>query len=216
MNGSLPKAYKFTFTPATDDAKIKLVVDNASTAIDKNNADGGADSVAVWTTAGTELKSVTDTSNGTSTWIGNGWRVYIVCDAEGKIAYMVQHPVSGYGGPSGNGYYCHSSYSSDYKTNPAFNILDGYGPWVSGGYVHNLYEVKVPEGGFAITAHGAGVYELYDLLGIDYSNLPEDDPDTTKDEYTNALLNLVNSRTVLGDNIRLSYDSNYNIVIVSN
>lgn len=198
INAVSGAAYQFIFTPATETDKAKLVIDYAGVTVDTNNSDGGADKLSVWTTAGTELKSVTDESTGASSWIGNGWRLYIVCDSEGKIAYMVQNPPNGFGGPNGYSYYCHSSYSSSYTTNPAFNILDGYGPWVSGGYVHNLYEVKIPEGGFAITAHGEGITRLYEMLGI-----------------TSSADGDVNKRELLSDDLRLSYDANYNIVIVS-
>lgn len=207
-----------TYNPTTKEINIDVEepkIPEGTVLANKVNTDAGGDAMAVWTTAGTKMKTVTNTSNGSTTWVGNGWRLYIICDSEGKIVYMVMHPVSGYGGPSGASYYSHSSYASDYTTNPAFNILDGYGPWVLGGFAHNLYEVKIPTGGFAITAHGNANYLLFDLLGINYTDLPEDNPSTPDtDEYTVALLQRVNSRTALGDNIRISFDASTKLVAV--
>lgn len=201
--------YRFTYTPATESSLAKLVLDKVIE-VNKVNADAGADGVSVWTTAGTNLKTVTDASNGTSSWIGAGWRTYIVCDSEGKIAYLVQFPTSGFGGPNAATYYCHSSYS-DYTTNPSFKLLEGYGPYVSGGYVHQLYEVVVPEGGFAITLHGTAIDELYDALGV-LSSIPTDDPDTAN---TKEDLKYINSRTFLSDDVRISYDATNGYIIVS-
>ena len=61
------------------------------------------------------------------------WRLYIIVDGEGKIAYMCEMPKNGYGGITSDTYIRHSSYA-DYTNNPAY---------VDGGFV-------VPEGGFAL------------------------------------------------------------------
>lgn len=156
------------------------------------NSDAGADAVAVWTEAGTKLKYITDASTGDGNWIGNGWRYYIVIDAEGRIAYAVLFPLSGYGGPTGTGYYTHIYYS-DYKDNPALKVLDGFADdWAAGGFGYKLYEVEVPEGGFAITSHGTTNYELIDMFS--QGMVENYDPSN------------VNTRTVYNGNIRVSYD----------
>lgn len=200
-----------TYNPQTKEININVEepeVPEGTLLVNKVNQDALGDAVAVWTTAGTELKSVTNASTGATSYIGNGWRTYIVVDSEGRIAYLVANPPNGYGGPSGSGYYC-NSYYSDYTANPSFKILDGYGPWVNGGFAHNLYEVVVPAGGFAITSHGSGTDALFDLFGVvmpDFSN--EAEPDK-------AYHNYVNSRTFLSDDIRLSYDASTNTIVVS-
>ena len=209
---TVDNTYIVTFKPATVDTKAKVTMKKVGGAIvSKVNADAGGEAISVWTTAGTKIREVTNASNGSYKYATlNSWRLYIVVDSEGKIAYLVHHPDSGYGGPSGTGYYCHSSYN-DYTKNPVFNILPGFGPWEKDGYVHKLYEVLVPEGGFAITAHGSAIYELYDQFGLDLTNLPPDDPSTTgKNEYDVALLNFVNSRNSISDDVRIFYNASTN------
>lgn len=199
-----------TYNPTTKEINVNVeepeVADNAIL-VNKVNQDALGDAIAVWTNAGTKLKTVTDASKGTTTYVGNGWRTYIVVDSEGRIAYLVTNPPNGYGGPSGSGYYC-NSYYSDYLSNPAFNILDGYGPWVSGGFAHNLYEVVVPEGGFAITSHGNGTDALFELFGVVFPDFSgEKEPDKAYHGY-------VNSKTFLPDNIRLSFDAASNSILI--
>ena len=95
--------------------------------------DAGADAITLWTKAGTKLKSVTDISIGAVEWIGDNWRYYVVVDSEGRIAYAVLWPSTGYGDPGENNYYAHPCYS-DYRTNPAIHILDGFAEdYASGG-----------------------------------------------------------------------------------
>ena len=191
--------FSITYNPETNVVDIQEVpLEDNQARIAKVNADCGADAVAIYTEAGAKLKTVTDATTGATTYVGNGWRLYIVVDAEGRIAYLVQMPPNGYGGPSGTSYYCHSSYT-DYTTNPAFNILDGFGPWVSGGFAHNLYEVVVPEGGFGIVAHGAGITELLDALGVGAGRA-----DGT-----------VNARNLLASDVRLSYDAKMGVLTVN-
>jgi hypothetical protein len=156
------------------------------------NRDAGADAITLWTEAGAKLKYVTDATTGEGNWLGNNWRYYVVVDAEGRIAYAVLWPASGYGGPNGTGYYAHPYYS-DYKSNPAIVTLDGYAnDWASGGFGYTLFEIVVPEGGFAITSHGTSNFELVDMLSKG-----------TVEDYGAAN---INTRSVYNSNIRVSYD----------
>ena len=93
------------------------------------------------------------------------WRLFIVVDAEGRIAYMCEFPKNGYGNPASDSYVRHSAYS-DYKTNPAFKDL-GSEPYDEWGNVE--YKVVIPEGGFALVCHTSHA-ELIELLtGITYA-----------------------------------------------
>lgn len=160
--------------------------------IKTTNSDAGADAIALWTEAGSKLKYVEDASAKAEDWIGNHWRYYVVVDSEGRIAYAVLHPLSGYGGPTGTSYYTHPCYS-DYKTNPAIKMLDGFAnDWSSGGFGYTLFEIVVPEGGFAITGHGTAVNDIIDMLS-----------QGTVEDYGVAN---VNTRSVYKSNIRVSYD----------
>ena len=156
------------------------------------NSDAGADAIALWTEAGTKVKYVTDATKGESNWIGNGWRYYVVVDAEGRITYAVLWPLSGYGGPTGTTYYTHLVYS-DYNNNPSIKILDGFAnDWAAGGFGYTLFEIVVPEGGFAITSHGSTNFELVDMLS-----------QGTVEDYGVAN---INTRTLYNSNIRVKYD----------
>ena len=199
--GATAQEFTFVYTPATSTTKAKLVISTSTSLTpDKTNADAGADSIAVWTGTGTKLKSGVDSTNAAtiqSNYVGNGWRMYLIVDAEGRICYLVQNPVNGYGGYGSTSYYCHSYYDSGVN-NPAFNKLAGWQAWQQGSGKHNLYELLVPEGGFAITAEGADRNAIYDILGI-----------TSTEDAS------VNKRGIISDDIRLYYDSiNQKIVFV--
>lgn len=208
FDGVTARNCTFTYDPETKILTVAteaVAVDpNAPTGVKVNtvNKDAGGDAVAVWTEAGTKIKFVTDASTGDGGWIGNGWRYYIVIDSEGRIAYAVLWPLSGYGGPNGTSYYTHMVYSNDYTANPAITILDGYAnDWASGGFGYTLYEIVVPEGGFAITGHGAPNYELVDMLS-----------QGTVEDYGVAN---INTRTIYNNNIRVSYDAENNLITVT-
>ena len=128
---------------------------------DKVNGDAGGDAFAVLTEG---------VLHADGAWTGgafnSSWRTIIAVDAEGKVAYAVSNPANGYGGPSGTGYYAHPDYSEDYTLNPAFNILEGYGPWTQeDGTASTKFEIVVPEGGFIMTAHGTDAELLWTKLG---------------------------------------------------
>ncbi len=164
------------------------------------NSDAGADAIALWTEVGAKLKSVEDTSAKSENWLGNNWRYYVVVDSEGRIAYAVLHPLSGYGGPTGKSYYAHPYYTN-YTTNPAIKLLDGFvDDWSSGGFGYTLFEIVVPEGGFAITGHGTAVDNIIDMIS-----------QGTVEDY--GVTN-VNTRSVYNSNIRLSYDENEKTVSI--
>lgn len=191
--------FSISYDPLTKVVDIQEIpLEDNQIRIAKVNADCGADAVAIFTEAGAKLKTITDASTGAGSYVGNGWRLYIIVDAEGRIAYLVQFPPNGFGGPSGDGYYCHSYYT-DYTTNPAFNILDGFGPWVQGGFAHNLYEVVVPEGGFGLVAHGTGITAILDVLGVGA-------------ERGDAA---INTRNLLASDVRLSYDAKLGVLSVN-
>lgn len=197
----------FTYDPEAKTLSVTIqeieVDPNAPKGVKVNtvNKDAGGDAVAVWTEAGTKLKFITDASKGEGDWIGHGWRYYIVIDGEGRIAYAVLWPLSGYGGPDGGGYYTHMIYSDDYRKNPAITVLDGFAnDWASGGFGYTLYEISIPEGGFAITSHGAPNYELVDML--------------SQGMVDNYDVSNINTRTIYNNNIRVSYDKEKNLVTV--
>lgn len=188
---------KFTYDPAagtllvetfeieTDpDAPTSMV---ASTV----NTDAGGDAMAVWTEAGTKLKYITDETTGEGGWIGNSWRYYVVVDSQGQIAYAVLFPLSGYGGPMSTTYF--TAYP-DYTNNPAIVLLDGFAnDWSSGGIGYNLFEIVIPEGGFAITGHGTAIITMVDMIS-----------QGTVDGYEVTDLN---NQTLYNSGIRLYYDA---------
>ena len=198
FDGTTARTCTFVYDPA----EKTLTVTTQEIEVDPNapkgvkittvDTDAGGDAVAVWTKAGTKIKFVTDESTGEGGWIGNGWRYYIVVDSEGRIAYAVLWPLSGYGGPTGTGYYT-NAYYADYTTNPAIHMLDGFAnDWASGGFGYTLFEIVVPEGGFAITGHGAVNYELVDMLS-----------QGTVEDYGVAN---INTRSLYKNNVRVHYD----------
>ena len=129
---------------------------------DKVNGDAGGDAFAVLT------EGVLHTEGAwTSGAFNTSWRTIIVVDKDGKVAYAVSNPANGYGGPSGSGYYAHPDYA-DYTLNPAFNILEGYGPWTQEAPdASKKFEIVVPEGGFILTAHGTDGELLWTTLGAE-------------------------------------------------
>ena len=204
--------YTFTFDPETNtlniDVYIRQVADTEVIVQDTNNDS----ECTVWTEEGTKLREITGTqtdllgqiSKVDYYWVGNqGWRMYIVCDNDGKIMYLVAMPPNGYGGPSGDGYYCHSDYN-DYTKNSAFIIHDGYAPWsLEAPQPSNLFEVVVPEGGFAITCHGASMNKLIELIS-----------DGKITAYSDADIANINNRSLGSDDIRIVYDSENGVINV--
>ena len=159
-------------------------------------SDGNA--FSVWTEAGAKIRTFNSEDPAKSSWIGNGWRYYIVVDAEGRICYAVYNPVSGYGTPNETSYYVDPHYN-DYTKNPAVVLYEGFAPWVAGQQNHNYYDIIIPEGGFALTGHGSGANALADAL--------------SGGKITNCSEAALNSNTVF-KNIRISYDSENNSVRV--
>ena len=197
-NGTEASTCIFTYDPAkktlTITAQEVEANPDAPTSLKANavDRDAGGDAISLWTKAGTKLKTVEDASTGKGNWLGNNWRYYVVVDSEGRIAYAVLWPLSGYGGPNSKGYYTHPCYS-DYKTNPAIVTLDGYAnDWASGGFGYTLFEIVVPEGGFAITGHGTANFDIVDMLS-----------QGTVEDYGVAN---INTRSLYKSNIRVSYD----------
>lgn len=177
--------YTFIYDPMTKTMAIATPDDGVFTAV-KDNKDTV---LSVWSNAGKEIYDG-------GTWIGNGWRLYVVVDAEGKIAYGVVNPVSGYGGAYAKSYFRHSDYS-DYKTNPAFSYLSD--PYEGQWGLTVSYKVAVPEGGFVITAYDDSKVELLRyILGI------------TEPTPANS-----NTQTNNVDNVRIKYDQATGIITIT-
>ena len=184
--------FEFVFTPATDSAKAKVVAGPYVPPVvelpkeftpAKTNEDAGGDAFALWTTAGTTFHTPAG-------WNNNGWRLFVVVDAEGRIAYMVVNAPNGYGGPSGDSYYVNGHYT-DYTTNPAIQILEGFGPWVKDdpNKASEQYNIVIPEGGFGISAHGSAIKTLLASFANNADVLVGDAD--------------LNKRGILADNLRL-------------
>ena len=202
FDGTSTNTCTFTYDPSTNTLDITaepVAADpNAPTSVTVSsvNSDAGGNAIAVWTTAGTKIKY--NSSTGEETWIGNGWRYYVVVDSEGRIAYAVYQPLSGYGGPANPTYYAHPYYT-DYTKNPAIKLLDGFATdWASGGTGYNQFEIVVPEGGFAITGHGTANAELVEML--------------SRGAVDTCEASAVNNRSIYNSNIRLSYNSSTDTV----
>ena len=75
--------------------------------------------LSIWNEEGFEVKTIDGAYKTT-----NGWRLFIVVDAEGRIAYMAQNMVNGYGGAMSDTYIRHSDYAN-HESNPAFLMLGG-------------------------------------------------------------------------------------------
>ncbi|MCQ2742054.1 MAG: PT domain-containing protein [Bacilli bacterium] len=157
--------YTFVYTPANGTTKATLVF----------TADSGSDpsvalSLAVASTSADTTTTVwaagTIVHNPDAVWAvktGNGWRTYLAVDSEGRIAYYCFNPANGYGGPDGTSYNRHSAYA-DYTTNPAIEILPGFGPWEPGGSAHNQWNLKAPEGGFMVTGYGDDIAQVIGVV----------------------------------------------------
>ncbi len=205
--GGKARTFYFTYNPETKTLNISSEAVTADPNAPKSvvaktvDNDAGADAIAVWTKAGSKLREVTNKFNGDYKWVGNGWRYYIVVDAEGRIAYAVQWPESGYGGPNSDGYY-HNEFYTDYTQNPAIKLFSGYkDDWATGGFGYKLYDIVVPEGGFAITSHGETNNTLIDMISQGMVN--------------NYDISNINCTTIYDSSIRLSFDKSTNTISVS-
>ena len=178
-------SYLFVYNPTTKTLSISSQANGTFTpqAINKDS------SLTVWTEAGTEIKDLAG-------WVGNGWRVYIVVDTEGRIAYGVLNPPNGYGGAHASSYFRHSVYT-DFFTNPAFSyISEPYqGQW---GTTYD-FKIAVPEGGFIITA-----YDDYKTQLLEYIL------DVTDTSAAN-----VNKNSYNVDDIRITYDSSTGLITIN-
>ena len=114
------------------------------------------ETVALSTTEDTQLTAWTGADWRAHTggvWTGGSlntsWRVIAIFDGEGELAYSVYNPANGYGGPSGNGW-THAPKYTDPTQNPALVLGENWPGTASD------FELKIPEGGFALTGHGDG------------------------------------------------------------
>lgn len=83
----------------------------------------------------------------------NGWRLYVIVDATGKIRYLVNNPVDGYGGYQTKSYYTHPSYDNYLENNDVIVLGSG-----------DKWDLVVPEGGFGITSYETGTDRLLSFL----------------------------------------------------
>ena len=178
--------YTFVYDPAS---KTMYISSPESKVFQPTGVNKDTTAMSVWTEAQTEIYTGAD-------WIGNGWRLYIVVDRDGKIAYCVFNPPNGYGGAMASSYIRHSDYS-DYTTNPAFSYLsEPYeGKW---GMTVN-FKVAIPEGGFAITAYGDSKNDLI------HSFL----------DLTDASAAAINKKTNNVDSVRISYDQETGLITIT-
>ena len=147
---------------------------------------------AVWNQEGFVMKTMAGAYS-----TPNGWRLYIVVDKDGRIAYMGQNMVNGYGGAMETSYIRHSAYAN-YKDNPAFlELSDEYeGKW--GTTVD--WSLGVPEGGFIITAHSGYKSALVEMI----TGIAEADQTDGK----------VNSNANNVDNVRIYYNAEQDWIVV--
>lgn len=138
-------------------------------------------------------------SDGKTKVTANGYRLYLVADAQGRICYMVVYPTNGFGGIKSDGYYAHPMYR-DYKNNPAIVTTDNYATW----------SLKVPTGGFGITLHqdGTNVEYINQLLSwLTHGTI------TAHGGEQNQLA--INNRFVVDHGMRLSMSSDHKTLTVS-
>ncbi len=140
----------------------------------------------VWTVANDQHAAIFTEANQAVDTLSK-WRFYVVVDADGKIAYMCDMPINGYGNPTNNeGTYArHSSYAN-VADNPAVKVTD------SG------YQIVVPEGGFVVEVHSATSIAFIEAV-----------TGTTYAEHA------VNTNSFNVDNVRLAYDATAGTVTVS-
>lgn len=178
-------SYLFVYNPITKTLSISSQANGVFSPQQINNDS----SMTVWTEAGTEVKDL-------GGWVGNGWRVYIVVDKEGKITYGVLNPTNGYGGVQASSYFRHTDYA-DFTKNPAFSyISEPYeGKW---GITYD-FKVAVPEGGFIITAYDDYKTQLLEyILGVSDTSAAN-----------------VNKNTNNVDNVRIQYDEATGMITIT-
>lgn len=144
-------------------------------------------------------------ADGKTTVTANGWRLYVVVNSEGKIVYCVNNPVDGFGGYEKPSYYAHPDYK-DYLTNTnanggAFNFRKD-----ANGNI-TAWEIKVPVGGFALTAYGDGAKsgDAMDVLAEYLTNYSA----TKTTNLVGGQEELWNHKNVIDEGVRLykTYDS---------
>ena len=164
-----------------------------------NNADAGGNQIAVFVTAGDVIRNNSGAyPHHLGEW--DPYRLFIVIDSKGRVAYMCLMPIKGYGNPYEGSYARHSVYAN-YRENPAFaNLSDEYeGKW---GITVD-WSLVVPEGGYVISAHG----DAATAIGKAILNNP-DFVGTDNYEY------MVNSKTINVDNIIVTYNTEKNYLLV--
>ena len=166
------------------------------------NNDTNDDQAVVWTNKGTVYKNSDGTYPNASMW-----RMVIVVDSQGRIAYMCAYITNGYGGATGSSYIRHSMYSN-YKSNPAFSYLSAEyeGKW---GTTCD-WTLAVPEGGFMITCHGNTKTKLAQLItGISPDTMASDGVTPTHKDAT------INKNSINVDNIRIVYDASSKTITIN-
>ena len=185
--------YNVSYNPETNELlignQIELLPSNGFMVYGLNSES----QLSIWNEEGFEVKSI-DGKYVTA----NGWRLFIVVDAEGRIAYMAKSMVNGYGGAMSDTYIRHSDYAN-HESNPAFLMLgDIYqNQW---GDTRD-WSLGVPEGGFVITAHSEAQSQLIEkILGL----LADNQEDS-----------IVNTNVHNVDDIQILFDSENNWIIIN-
>ena len=200
--GNVEFTYRFIYDPINARLTIKEDVVNTISGIDNESYGSGVsywapgailrDAVSGW-------KKVTKSDGTVASENANGYRMYVVVDAKGRICYMVVYPVNGYGGIDTYSYYAHPLYR-DYKNNPAVVSTDNYITW----------SLKVPEGGFGLTLHQDGTaYENINLLLSYLSN----GSITAHGGDPNQIM--INTRYSLDNGYRLSISNDHKTVSIA-
>ena len=194
------------------EAEEASLIDSLASVVISGKANKASSNSASIFDAGQKLREFNE---GVKTVLAEAHVLYLVVDAEGKIVYIAQNQTFGYAGPNDD-FYCHSSYKAAAgEYNVVFNILDTYQPWTpeATGGVWNHFEIVVPQGGFAVVAHGDVVRDIFTALGVP-SNIVDLHSQITdsKDAFSPAVnvstLLDNNTHNVAADSLRLTLEGN--------
>ena len=184
--------YPVSYNPTTNElllGKPVLPLPENGYNVQKLNGDS---SLTVWTDPATVLRAADGTYPALpGQW--TPWRLYVVVDAEGRVAYLCLFIPNGWGGAAGADYIRHSAYA-DYKTNPAFISLSE--EYENQWGITCDWALGIPEGGFAITAHSADATALLKAI------LQDDTVEANDDNQGKVNTNANNV-----DNIRIKHNA---------
>lgn len=188
-NTAVYKSYKFMYDPVSKHLFILPV----ETSMDFVSASVISSALSLWiydsTNNGLNANNIIRGTD--SKWIGNGWRMYVVVDKDGIVAYSVVYPPNGFNSCVTPTHYVHPKYL-DYYNNPALNTF------VDATTGEFTWQLVVPKDGFAITAHqdGTSIKYMNELAKL-----------MTFGKTTTVLQDEWNSYYTLDEGLRLSYSS---------